>query len=241
MWTAPFSRLTRPIAWAPALAFALSAAALVATVNAQGDDAAEATKEQQVIRCANLIYSKDKTSICFSDAFLMQAERDTNLVTSKKFTPMRLDSDEVYKFPFSVMTGEGSFALTPEQRANLRSYLTAGGFMIASAGCSSMSWGDSFRKEIKQVFPDSPLVKLDEEHPIFTSVYDVRSSRYRTGGARLPHLEALEIDGRVVMVFSPDGLNDAASLGGKCCCCGGNEVKSARKLNVNILAYAITH
>jgi len=203
--------------------------------------AEEKAPDEDAVRCANLIYSENKTSVCFSDAFLQQAERDTNLVTEKKFTPTRLDSDKLFDFPFAVMTGEGSFELTPEQRINLRSYLTAGGFMIASAGCSSMSWADAFRREVKRVFPDRPPVKLDAEHPIFSTVYDVTSSRFRTGGARLPHLEALEVDGRVVLVFSPDGLNDSASEGGDCCCCGGNEVKSAKKLNVNILSYALTH
>jgi hypothetical protein len=72
-------------------------------------------------------------------------------------------------------------------------------------------------------------------------VYDITQSNYKSGGPRLPDLEALEIDGRVVMILSPDGLNDTGNAGPGCCCCGGNEVKSALKLNVNILAYALTH
>ena len=54
-------------------------------------------------------------------------------------------------------------------------------------------------------------------------------------------LEGLTIDGRVVMVYSADGLNDTANAGGNCCCCGGNEVLNARQVNVNLLVYAVTH
>jgi hypothetical protein len=58
-------------------------------------------------------------------------------------------------------------------------------------------------------------------------------------------LEGLEIDGKIVMVYSPEGLNDTANAnksGGKnCCCCGGNEVKNSQQINVNIFTYALTH
>jgi hypothetical protein len=54
-------------------------------------------------------------------------------------------------------------------------------------------------------------------------------------------LKGLEIDGKIVAVFSSDGLNDTANAGGKCCCCGGAEIQNARQMNVNLLAYALTH
>ena len=52
---------------------------------------------------------------------------------------------------------------------------------------------------------------------------------------------ALEIDGKIVLIFSKDGLNDTGKVGGNCCCCGGNEIKNARQINVNLLAYTLTH
>jgi len=82
---------------------------------------------------------------------------------------------------------------------------------------------------------------LDADHPIFHTVYDVTSSKYKSGSQKLPVLKGLEVDGKIVLIWSPDGLNDTANAGPNCCCCGGNEVKSAKLLNVNILAYALTH
>jgi hypothetical protein len=72
-------------------------------------------------------------------------------------------------------------------------------------------------------------------------VYDIASSRYKSGENKLPDLYGLELDGRIVLIWSPDGLNDTANAGPNCCCCGGNEVKAAKMINVNLLSYALTH
>ncbi|MEO1237908.1 MAG: DUF4159 domain-containing protein [Planctomycetota bacterium] len=193
------------------------------------------------VRAAKLVYANNKSSVCFSERFLTEVAEQTHIATHDKLVPVKSDSAELFDHPFAVMTGEGAFTLTDAQVDNLRTYLEFGGFVIASAGCSSKDWNRSMGRSIDRLFPDAELTTLDADHPIFHSVYDITSSRYKSGGARLPELRALERDGRVVLIWSPDGLNDTANAGGNCCCCGGNEIKSAKQLNVNILAYALTH
>lgn len=201
----------------------------------------DADAEAGEVRAANLIYGSNRTSVCFADQFLAEVEKETNIKTNRRFFPVQMESDELFDYPFAVMTGEGAFNLSKDQRETLKDYLAYGGFVIASAGCSSKPWNQSFAKEMKTIFPDAELVRLEAEHPIYHTVYDITSSRYKSGANKLPELHALELDGRVVMVWSPDGLNDSGNAGPNCCCCGGNEVKSAKQLNVNILAYALTH
>jgi hypothetical protein len=193
-----------------------------------------------VVNCANLIYAHSKTSVCFSSGFLTQIAKSTTIRTKQEFVPVKLESVEMYQHPFAVMTGEGEFELTEAQRVNLRNYLVSGGFLVASAGCSSPEWASSFRREIRKTFPDLKLARLDLSHPIFHTVYDIdqldlTKSRGQTG------LEGLSIDGKIVLIFSADGLNDTHHAGGNCCCCGGNEIRNARQINVNLLAYALTH
>ncbi|KKK90983.1 hypothetical protein LCGC14_2717540, partial [marine sediment metagenome] len=142
-------------------------------------------------------------------------------------------------YPFAVMTGEGAFSLTPAQRRNLRNYVSRGGFLVASAGCSSSAWDASFRSEIHKIFPDLKLKRLPMSHPIFHTVYDIKSLTNKRSSST--YLEALEIDKKIVLVYSKDGLNDTANAGPGCCCCGGNEIYVARQVNVNLLAYALTH
>ncbi len=191
------------------------------------------------VTCANLVYGDNKTSVCFSAEFLAQIGRETNVVAEAEFTQVKLDSADLYRHPFAIMTGEGSFELTSEQRENLRNYLTAGGFVVASAGCSSQPWVECFRREIADVFPEIKLNKIDLSHPVFHTVYDISALDCKS--REQATLEGLEIDGKIVLVFSPDGLNDTGKAGGNCCCCGGNEILNARQVNVNLLAYTLTH
>ena len=191
------------------------------------------------VQCANLIYAQSKTSVCFSDEFLVQIQKDTNIRTNRRFCPVKLDAQELYQYPFSVMTGEGAFSLSPQQRTNLKNYLTRGGFLLASAGCSSSAWDASFRSEVRTIFPEYKLAKLDFKHAVYHTVFDINELKCTHQGAA--QLEGMEIDGKIVLIYSREGLNDTPNAGPGCCCCGGNEIRNARQVNVNLLAYALTH
>jgi hypothetical protein len=192
------------------------------------------------VRCANLIYGNGKTSVCFSAEFLKQLSRESHIQADSKLYPVRLEATELYDYPFAIMTGEGDFRLSPPQRETMRNYLTNGGFIIASAGCSNPSWAKSFRREIAAVFPELALRRLDPSHAVFHCLYEIpRLDLGKSSGQA--HLEGLEIDGKIVLVFSSDGLNDSGKVSDDCCCCGGNEIKNARLVNCNLLAYTLTH
>lgn len=196
--------------------------------------------EMGQVRCANLVYGNGKSSVCFSSEFLAQVTHESNIQADPKLYQVKLESDELYRYPFAVMTGEGNFQLTPAQRDALRDYLTHGGFVIASAGCSNPAWAKSFRDEIMQAFPQLTLRRLDNSHPIFHCLYEIPNLDLGKSSGQA-HLEGLEIDGKIVLVFSSDGLNDSSKVSDDCCCCGGNEVKNARLINCNLLAYTLTH
>ncbi|MBN1510240.1 MAG: DUF4159 domain-containing protein [Sedimentisphaerales bacterium] len=201
------------------------------------------SQEEEKLKCANLIYAVSKSSVCFSDQFLATVTRETNCRCERRFTPVRLADEDVFRFPFAIMTGEGSFNLTERERHMLKLYLTRGGFLLASAGCSSAPWDQSFRQEVRRIFPDNKLVRIGMDHPIFHTVFDIRTVMLKKGGTT--QLEGLEIEGKIVLIYSPEGLNDTGNAGRdggrKCCCCGGNEIKNSQEINVNIFTYALTH
>ena len=199
---------------------------------------------KEALKCANLIYAGSKSSVCFSSMFLETVKRETNCEPSEEFSPVRLAKDEMFKYPFAVMTGEGEFTLLDKERQMLKSYLARGGFLLASAGCSSIEWDKSFRKEINMIFPNNRMRKISMDHAIFHTVFEIDSIVLKKGGST--QLEGLEIDGKIVLIYSPEGLNDTANAGKKsggaqCCCCGGNEIKNSQEINVNIFTYALTH
>jgi hypothetical protein len=200
---------------------------------------ASAPAKEGVVQCGNLIYGGGKTSTCFSDEFLSAVQKETSISTDRRFRPVKLAGDELFEFPFVVMTGEGDFSLTPKERENLKRFLTNGGFLLASAGCSNAEWNASFRREMKTIFGSEPLKKLGMDHAIFHTVYPVNDLGLKKSDGHSA-LEGMEHEGRVVCLYSPDGLNNTANAPG-CCCCGGNEIANSLQLNVNILAYALLH
>lgn len=191
------------------------------------------------IGCGSLIYGGAQTSVCFADHFLQRAAKDTNLKTARNFTPVQLGSDALFDSPFCVWSGEGAFRLTEKERENLRKYLTCGGFIVSSPGCSNAEWDASFRNELKQAFPDAKLERIPMTHQIFSTVYQVpRLTLMHGGTAGL--LEGLQINGRLVLAYSREGLNDARNAKG-CCCCGGDQINEGEMVNVNLFAYALLY
>ena len=191
--------------------------------------------KSDLIECANLIYAGTKSSVCFSEEFLSAVAAETTIATARKFKAVKLAEKEVFLFPFAVMTGEGAFTLTEAERTNLKIYLEKGGFLLASAGCSSKEWSQSFEREISAIFPERELAEVSLSHPIFSTVYQITRLDTKAADAKLM---GITIGSKVVVVYSPDGLNDTMTMHG-CCCCGGNEIKNSQKMNANILAYAL--
>lgn len=84
------------------------------------------------------------------------------------FYSVDIASDEIFKYPFLIMTGHGNVDLTNEQAARLRKYCESGGFLFAD---DDYGMDESFRREIKKVFPDKELKELPFDHEIYNSHY----------------------------------------------------------------------
>ncbi|MEO7319718.1 MAG: DUF4159 domain-containing protein [Chthoniobacteraceae bacterium] len=206
-------------------------AALVASASAVK---ADLTK----LQCGNLVYSTNKSSVCFADKFLGDISAKTHLDVGKNFVPVRLDADALFDFPFCVWSGEDTFTLTAKDRENLRKYLLNGGFILSSPGCSDPRWDAALRKELKLIFPEQQLAKIPMTHSIFSTVFKIPRLTDKQGKAA--QVEGMEINGRLVMVYSKDGLNDVGNAKG-CCCCGGNMITESAQVNVNAFTYALLY
>src|ERR1051326_396012 len=79
-----------------------------------------------IVQVANLIYAGTKSSKCFSDHFLIDAEKVSSISTSRRFHAVKLSSQELFEFPLVIMTGEGSFELPDAERQNLRKFVENG-------------------------------------------------------------------------------------------------------------------
>ncbi len=217
--------------------------ALVAVRAQKPDEAAASLKHvggepESIVQVANLVYAGVKSSHCFSDHFLIQAQKESAISTSRRFHAVKLGSEELFGFPLVIMTGEGDFRLTSQERDNLRKFVEQGGLLLASASCSSQEWDRSFRREMAQAFPEHPMQAIGMDHPIFHTVYEIKDLGAHHGKAK--PLEGITVANRLGIIYSQDGLNDTSHTQG-CCCCGGNEITNSVQINVNILAYALLY
>ena len=150
---------------------------------------------------------------------------------------MRLaKADELMGTPFVVMNGKDPFTLPADERALLKRYLDGGGFLLASAGCSAQQWSASFETELRAIFGADCFTPVPTTHPLFHTLFDITDFTLSHGGTAT--FTGIVRDGRLVCLFSKEGLNDTEHTQG-CCCCGGNEVNGAERIVSDALVYAL--
>ena len=76
--------------------------------------------------------------------------------------PALMDYDMVHA------TGHGAMQLAPDEIARLRAYVLQGGFVHVD---DNYGLDSSFRRVVRQAFPDRPLVDVPLTHPIYRIVY----------------------------------------------------------------------
>lgn len=94
------------------------------------------------------------------------------------------DGDEVYNWPWIYAVQVGEWGLTPAEGKILRDYLLRGGFFMADDFHGTVEW-QVFEQSMKLVFPDRPIVDIDDNDPIFHTVYDLNEKYQMPGAAHL--------------------------------------------------------
>ncbi len=84
------------------------------------------------------------------------------------------------KIPILYISGHEAFEFTTDQRVALVQYLVDGGTLVGDACCGRTEFADSFRKEIKTMFPDRVLDLLQLDHPVFRAFYKYTSLHLMT-------------------------------------------------------------
>lgn len=119
--------------------------------------------------------------------------------------------------------------------------------------CSSKAFSKSFRREMKEVFPERPVKRIPTTDPLLTHTFggeDILSVTLRTlEGLSTdrppamvirhvePHLETLAIGDRYAVIFSPYDIScalDAHAAAG----CDGYVREDALKIAMNVLLHS---
>src|SRR3954467_7855505 len=122
---------------------------------------------QNAIRIAKLKYNgggdwyANKTALPNLIKFCNQ-ELNMNLAPEEDI--VEAGSSDIFLYPYIYMTGHGNVIFTDADAANLRKYLTGGGFLHID---DNYGLDKFIRIELKKVFPELELVIIPFEHPVY--------------------------------------------------------------------------
>ncbi len=160
------------------------------------------------------------------------------------------DMEKLAEFPMVFMHGRSPFTWLDQEKLALREYLTErGGFLFADTICSVNGFADSFRNEIRQILPGHAFRVIPADDPIWADSgggYNLRQVSMHTRGRdgqvqhfrTPPQLEGVQIDGRWIVVFSPNDLSCAMENASPLQCPGYDKDDAAR-IGVNVILYAL--
>ncbi|MBZ0203374.1 MAG: DUF4159 domain-containing protein [Ignavibacteria bacterium] len=90
-------------------------------------------------------------------------------VDEPKFYSVDVSSDDIFNFPFIVITGHGNISFSDSEVKRLKLYLERGGFIYAD---DDYGMDKSFRKEMEKIFPGEQMQELPFNHKIYSSQYN---------------------------------------------------------------------
>jgi hypothetical protein len=112
--------------------------------------------------------------------FSQALRRLTRISVRSVEQPVNLDESDAYDWPWLYAVQVGEWGLTDAQAKEMREYLLRGGFFMADDFHGSFEW-EMFERRIKRVFPDRPIVEIEDKDAIFHTVYDL-DERYQVPG-----------------------------------------------------------
>ena len=125
---------------------------------------------------------------------------------------LKLDDPRLRDFPFVYVLEVGSLNLKAKQLEDLRRFLLSGGFMVIDDFWGSWEW-DVFETQMRQLFPDRPIVDVPLNHPVFHAFYDINEvlqvpNVYQAAGGpthegdgKIPHVRGIFDDEQRLMVL----------------------------------------
>lgn len=112
--------------------------------------------------------------------FIQGIRRLTRIHTRSTEQVVDLDGDEIFNWPWVYAVEPGRWNLTDAQVRKLREYLMRGGFLMCDDFHGTHEW-EVFMASMSRVFPDRPVVEIDNADAIFHVLYDL-DERFQVPG-----------------------------------------------------------
>lgn len=163
---------------------------------------------------------------------------NTNINTKIALKPVTVEpsNSDLYSYPYVHLTGHGNVVFSSDDINNIKSYLSAGGFLHID---DNYGMDKYIRKEIKKIFPANELVEIPANHLIFQKPYSFPNGlpKIHEHDGKRPQAFGIFVDNKLVLLYTyesdlGDGWEDAEV---------NNDPKEVRekalKMGANIISY----
>jgi hypothetical protein len=168
------------------------------------------------------------------------ARDEAGLPVAPEEARLRLTDERLANHPILYLTGHGNIQLTDREVVRLRAWLEAGGFLHAD---DNYGLDESFRREMRRVFPTREFVELPSDHELFRAHFELPRGlpKVHEHDGQPPQALGLFHEGRLCVLYTyesdlGDGWEDASVHD-----VPADTRRAALRMGTNILVYALTH
>lgn len=126
--------------------------------------------------------------------FVQGVRRLTRVHTRSIEQIIDIDSNDMYDWPWLYAVEVGYWDVSEPQAKRLRDYLDRGGFLMVDDFHGTYEW-EIFATSLKRIFPDRPMVELEDNHPIFSIIYELQERAQVPGRQYIRSGRTYERDG----------------------------------------------
>jgi len=112
--------------------------------------------------------------------FLQGVRRLTRIHARSMEHVVDLETDDIFNYPWVYAVEVGQWYLPDEQVNRLREYLLRGGFLMVDDFHGTYEW-EAFMQSMSRVFPERPVVEIENKDAIFHVLYDL-DERFQVPG-----------------------------------------------------------
>jgi len=136
-----------------------------------------------------------------------EISKRTSIETSPMVKAMALADPELFRYPMAVLSSDQAFPPPADNEVSeLRRYLSYGGFLLIddASGTRGGAFEQSARQLVSRIVPAAQLGRVPRDHVLYKSFYLLEGPAGRV--AATPDLEALELGGRLAVLYSGNDL-----------------------------------
>ena len=128
-------------------------------------------------------------------------EKNTKIKTAENEIKTEINNSKFFDNSYYYLTGHGNIKFNSKERTQIREALLNGAFLHAD---DNYGMDESFRKEIKKIFPEKELVELPKNHKIFNIYYKFPNGlpKIHEHDGKPPQALALFDNNKIILLYT---------------------------------------